>query len=441
MTIKKILLENNLDEQEVSGWITSIRGNKNIVFIVINDGSTIENLQLVIKNNTEEVLKWTIGSAIWAKGNIISSLGKEQTKELNVKEINLLGKADIDYPIQKNEINLETLRDLPHVRHRTNLLRTVMLVRSTLAFEIHNFFEKEDFLFLHSPILTSNDGEGAGEVFEISDKEDDLFFNKKANLTVTGQLHAESYALGYKKVYTFGPAFRAEKSNTTKHAAEFWMIEPEVAFYDLKKIIKLADDLLKTIIAKTMKKLPKEFAFLDEKSGNKLIKNLELFLNNEIKCLEYKDAIEILQKNKDIFENKDIFFGLDLNTEHEKFLANDYANGPIAIINYPKEIKAFYMHNNKDEKTVAAFDILVPGIGELVGGSQREQDINKLIKRLDEIGINKDELNWYLDLRRFGNPGSAGFGLGFERLIMYVCGVENIRDVIPYPRTVRNIKM
>ncbi|MGL4343207.1 MAG: asparagine--tRNA ligase [Metamycoplasmataceae bacterium] len=442
MNIKDIFLSNEIDFQTwIKGWIVTNRGNKNIRFIELNDGSTILNIQLVIKNNLEEIEKWTIGSAINVYGKIIKSKGKEQDKEIEVEKIELLSLASNEFPIQKNEINLETLRENLHVRHRTTLIKAVMLIRSTLSQEIHSFFRNENFLYMHSPILTSNDGEGAGETFIVNDSSKTMFFNKQANLAVTGQLHAESYALGFKKVYTFGPTFRAEHSNTTKHAAEFWMIEPEVSFYKLADIIKLADRMLKYVIKNTIDKNKAEFKFLDEKSNNELIKKLNLFLNNELKILDYKEAINVLEKVKNNFENKDIFFGMDLNTEHEKYLANEFAKGPIAIINYPKEIKAFYMHLNEDNKTVAAFDLLVPGIGELIGGSQRENSIIKLKERLTELKIDEKELNWYIDLRKFGNAGSSGFGLGFERLVMYVCGIENIRDSIPYPRTTKNIKM
>lgn len=442
MNVKSILAKEKNDyEVLIKGWVLANRGNKKIRFISLNDGSTISNLQIVIKKNIEEIEEITIGSSIEVEGQVINSQGSGQKYELIATKIKLVSLADKDYPIQKNEINLETLRDNLHLRHRTSILRSVMLIRSTLSQEIHSFFNDNDFLYMHSPIITSNDGEGAGETFVVDDSTKEMFFGKKANLSVTGQLHAEAYATGYKKVYTFGPTFRAEHSNTTKHAAEFWMLEVEVAFYKLKDIIFFADKLLKKIISNTIKKHKAEFDFLDQKSNNNLLKNLNLFLETPLQTLDYSDAIKILEKNKSKFENQNIYFGLDLDTEHEKFLANEYAKGPVAIINYPKEIKAFYMFLNEDKKTVAAFDLLVPGIGELIGGSEREIDIKKLIERIQEINIDKDELKWYLDIRRFGNPGSSGFGLGFERLVMYVCGIENIRDSIPFPRTTKNLKM
>lgn len=443
MDIKKILLTKKIDfEVEICGWIVANRGNNKIRFIELNDGSTISSLQAVLKNNLAEVEKWTIGSALKLKGKIIASEAKGQEKELQVESAQLLALADKDFPIQKNEISFEVLRENLHLRHRTNIFRAIMLIRSTLAKEIHNFFDSRNFLYMHSPIITSNDGEGAGETFTIADlSSKEPFFNAKASLTVTGQLHAESYAIGFGKVYTFGPTFRAERSNTKKHAAEFWMLEPEVAFFNLKDIVNFSDEMLKYVIKNTIEKHRAEFEYLNLKSENSLFKNLNLFLNNALKVLDYQDAIKILQKNKNRFENQDIFYGLDLNTEHEKYLADVYAKGPIAIINYPKDIKAFYMYQNNDNKSVACFDLLVPGIGELIGGSQREINIEKLEKRISELGIDKKELQWYLDLRRFGDSGSAGFGLGFERLVMYVCGIENIRDVIPYPRTNKNLKM
>ncbi len=445
MNIKKLFK----NEQEVKailikGWITANRGNPKIRFLNINDGSSVTSLQVVIKPEVvgfEEIDKWRIGSAISIFGDFIKTSGGLQNFEFQAQTISLLSLTDEDFPIQKQEINLETLREIPHARHRTNLFRSIMLIRSTLSKEIHNFFDDKDFLYMHSPIITSNDGEGAGEAFVVDDESKDEFFSKKATLSVTGQLHAESYAIGFQKVYTFGPTFRAENSNTKKHAAEFWMLEPEVAFYELNDIIKLSDEMLKTVITNTIAKHPEEFAFLNDKNDNELLKSLNLFLDNPLKTLDYKDAIEILKNAKIDFENSKIEFGMDLSTEHEKYLAEIYSKGPVAIINYPKDFKAFYMHLNTDNKTVSAFDLLVPGIGELIGGSQREVRLDVLKSRMKSLNIDEDDLQWYLDLRRFGDSGSAGFGLGFERLVMYVTGVENIRDVIPYPRTPGNLKM
>ncbi|MBD5422907.1 MAG: asparagine--tRNA ligase [Mycoplasma sp.] len=444
-TFKEIIsYYENFKEIIINGWLVSNRGNTKIRFITLNDGSTIENIQVVLNGerfDLEEISKWKIGSAIKVKGIYKSTPNAKQSCEIEAIEAQNISPTDDSFPIQKQEINLETLREMPHVRHRTNYFRAVMLIRSTLAKEIHNFFDSEDFLYVHTPIITSNDGEGAGEQFVVDDENKEPFFSKKATLAVTGQLQGESYATGFKKIYTFGPTFRAEKSNTKRHAAEFWMIEPEVAFYNLNDIIGLADRMLKYVIKKTMDKHPKEFQFLDDKSDNKLIAQLNDFLNSDIKIVEYSDAIEILKKADVKFEDNNIRFGLDLATEHEKYLTDIYFKSPIAIINYPKEFKAFYMYLNDDEKTVAAFDLLVPGIGELIGGSQREVDINKLISRMEYYNISISEMQWYLDLRKFGDAGSAGFGIGFERLVMFVTGVENIRDSIPFPRTFGNLKM
>ena len=429
---------------EVKCWISSNRGNNKIRFISLNDGSTVDNLQIVLSNeqfNLEEVAKWKIGSAIIVKGQFKLPPQAPQPCEIKAVEAQNIGPTDDDYPIQRQEINLETLREIPHVRHRTNYLRSIMLIRSTLAQEIHKFFEKKDFIYVHTPIITSNDGEGAGEQFIVDDENKEPFFSKKATLAVTVQLHDEAYATGFSKIYTFGPTFRAEKSNTKRHAAEFWMIEPEVAFYNLNQIIQLANELLKNVIKNTIKKHPKEFQFLDEKSNHTLIKQLNHFLNSELQIIEYQKAIEILQKADVQFEDNNIHFGLDLATEHEKYLTDVYFKAPVAIINYPKEFKAFYMYLNDDGKTVAAFDLLVPGVGELIGGSQREADCHKLIERMKYYNISEQDMKWYLDLRKFGDAGSAGFGIGFERLVMYVTGVENIRDAIPFPRTFGNLKM
>ncbi|WP_406616844.1 asparagine--tRNA ligase [Mycoplasmopsis adleri] len=431
---------------DIRGWVVSNRGNKKIRFISINDGSTVESLQVTIKDEKFDfdlLDQIHLGAAVRVKGNIVLTPKAQQPLELLASKFELLANAENDYPIQKQEINLETLREIPHVRHRTNILRSVMLIRSALAQEIHSYFEKHGFLYFNAPIITSNDGEGAGELFYVNDenKEAPFFGNKNATLGVTGQLHAESYALGFKKVYTFAPTFRAEHSNTKKHAAEFWMVEPEMAFYDLDDAIRLADDLLKTIIKNTMKKCPNEFKYLNENVDQTLIKRLEDFIKTKLTVMDYRDALVELNKVKDIFDNKNIEFGLDFGTEHERYLAEQVVKGPVAITNFPKSFKAFYMHQNNDGQTVAAFDLLVPGIGELIGGSQREVRYDKLLQRALEIGISQEELQWYLDLRRFGDAGSAGFGIGFERLVMYVTCVDNIRDVIPYPRTSGNIKM
>lgn len=443
--IKHLLkTEKDFNSISLNGWLVSNRGNTKIRFLTINDGSTTTNIQIVLtsdKFDLEEIEKWKTGSAIFVEGDLKQTPNSKQSCEIKATNIQNIAPTDDSYPIQKQEMNMETLREIPHVRHRTNVLRAVMLIRSTLAKEIHNFFDSEDFLYMHSPLITSNDGEGAGEAFIVDDENKEYFFGKKATLAVTGQLQAESYAIGFEKVYTFGPTFRAEKSNTKKHAAEFWMIEPEVAFYKLDDVIKLADRMLKQVIKKTIDKHPDEFKILNDRQEGKLLESINKFLKNELQILDYSKAIEILKQANVEFEEKNIEFGLDLATEHEKYLADIHCQGPVAIINYPKDFKAFYMYLNDDNKTVAAFDLLVPGIGELIGGSQREVDINKLKDRMTYYNISHEEMQWYLDLRKFGDAGSAGFGLGFERLVMYVTGVDNIRDSIPYPRTFGNLRM
>ncbi|WLP85960.1 asparagine--tRNA ligase [Mycoplasma seminis] len=450
-SIKKIILKpgfyDTWTDVTVEGWVSSNRGNKKIRFIEVNDGSTIKNLQVVFKGenfdfNILDSLK--PGSAIVVKGSLHATPDAPQPIEMIATQLVGYKKVDEDYPIQSQEMNLETLREIPHLRHRTNLLRAIMLIRSTLAQEIHKYFIAKDFYLMASPIITSNDGEGAGETFLVSDNESqDPFFGKakKATLGVTGQLHGESYAVGMKKIYTFAPTFRAEKSNTKRHLAEFWMIEPEVAFYDLLQTIELADDMLKVVIRNTMAKNRMELEYLDSISNNGLIDRLNHFVETPLKVVDYADAIEELKKVRDIFENKDIEFGLDLGSEHERYLTEKVYNAPVAIINFPKDFKAFYMKQNDDGRTVAAFDLLVPGVGELVGGSQRESDYDKLLTRVRELGIDEKDLEWYLNLRRYGHMLTSGFGLGFERLVMYVTGTENIREAIPYPRTTGSIKM
>ncbi|MGY6172198.1 asparagine--tRNA ligase [Candidatus Mycoplasma pogonae] len=448
LTIREILLNAekfNETNVEFRAWVAFNRGNAAIRFLNINDGTTVENLQVVLKAESihlEEVAEARMGAAVYVSGQLKLTLNMPQPIEMTATVFKLLRNTDLDFPIQKKEITLETLRDLPHLRHRTSLIKAAMLIRSTLFQELHAFFQKKNYLLMSSPLITSNDGEGAGETFEVITSERD-FFGKdiKATLGVTGQLHAESYAIGFGKVYTFGPAFRAENSHTKKHASEFWMLEPEVAFFELKDVIKLADEMLKTVIRKTLEINKLEFDYLESKVEPELRQKLQLFLDNELQYIEYKDAIIKLAEVKERFEEQNIHFGMDLGTEHERYLAEELFKGPVAVINYPKEFKAFYMYQNQDGQTVAAFDLLVPGIGELIGGSQREASYDKLLQRIEELNLPAEELQWYLDLRRFGDSGSAGFGLGFERFVMYVTGINNIRDVIPFPRTPNNLKM
>ncbi|MEA4162427.1 asparagine--tRNA ligase [Mycoplasma sp. 4404] len=449
-SIKKILLRpeffDGWTDVTIKGWVSSNRGNKKIRFIEVNDGSTISNLQVVFKGEAFDfdLLDQTKpGSAIIIKGSLHATPNAPQPIELVATEVTVK-KVDEDYPIQNQEINLETLREIPHLRHRTNLIKAIMLVRSTLAHEIHKYFISKEFFLMASPIITSNDGEGAGETFIVSDNESkDPFFgkSKKATLGVTGQLHGESYAIGMNKIYTFAPTFRAENSNTKRHLAEFWMIEPEVAFYNLFDVIHLADDMLKVVVRNTLAKNKTEIEYLDKVTNNGLIKRLEHFVETPLKIIDYKEAIEELKKVADTFENKDIYFGLDLASEHEKYLTDKLYKAPVAVINFPKDFKAFYMKQNEDNKTVAAFDLLVPGVGEMIGGSERESDYDKLVTRVKELGIDQEDLQWYLDLRRFGHMLTSGFGIGFERLVMYVTGTENIRETIPYPRSNGSIKM
>ncbi|MGC7162169.1 asparagine--tRNA ligase [Metamycoplasma hominis] len=431
-------------ELTIEGWIISNRGNDKIRFITINDGSTIANMQLVVKGelaSKKEISEIAMGSAVSVIGKLHLTPEAMQPFELSVSKFLYINNPQEDFPIQKKETSLDFLREIPQLRHRTSLFRAIMLIRNSLMFEIHKYFQSKGFLNLSSPIITSNDGEGAGETLLVDDESKDYFFKQKAFLGVTGQLHAESYAEGFKKVYTFGPTFRAENSHTSRHLAEFWMMEPEVAFCDLKGIIEITDDMLKNVIANTLKNYPEEMKFLDSLQNNKLIESLNNFINKKLTIIEYKDVVENLKNYVDKFEEKDIFFGMDLASEHEKFLAENIIKGPVAVINYPKDIKAFYMYQNDDGKTVAAFDLLVPGIGELVGGSQRENRYQKLVDRINELKITQETLQWYLDLRRFGYAQSSGFGLGFERLVMYVTGTSNIRDVIPFPRVASSIKM
>ncbi|MHA3881056.1 asparagine--tRNA ligase [Metamycoplasma hominis] len=431
-------------ELTIEGWIISNRGNDKIRFITINDGSTIANMQLVVKGDLaskKEISEIAMGSAVSVIGKLHLTPEAMQPFELSVSKFLYINNPQEDFPIQKKETSLDFLREIPQLRHRTSLFRAIMLIRNSLMFEIHKYFQSKGFLNLSSPIITSNDGEGAGETLLVDDESKDYFFKQKAFLGVTGQLHAESYAEGFKKVYTFGPTFRAENSHTSRHLAEFWMMEPEVAFCDLKGIIEITDDMLKNVIANTLKNCPEEMKYLDSLQNNKLIESLNNFINKKLTIIEYKDVVENLKNYVDKFEEKDIFFGMDLASEHEKFLAENIVKGPVAVINYPKDIKAFYMYQNDDGKTVAAFDLLVPGIGELVGGSQRENRYQKLVDRINELKITQETLQWYLDLRRFGYAPSSGFGLGFERLVMYVTGTSNIRDVIPFPRVAGSIKM
>ncbi len=455
-TIKNLNTNFSKTKEEVTlqGWVKTNRSQKEFGFINFNDGSTLGNLQIVYDKslrNFEEISKFRVGSSLTVKGKVVLTPELKQPYEIKASEIILEGDSLEDFPIQPKRHSREFLREKAHLRPRTNLFNAVFRVRSLLAFAIHDFFRKNDFIYVHSPIITASDAEGAGEMFQVTtldlanipktkDGKIDFskdFFGKHTNLTVSGQLEAEVFAMAFKKVYTFGPTFRAENSNTTKHASEFWMIEPEVAFSDLNDNMKLTEDMIKYIISYVLEHAKEEMQFFDEFVYPGKLKQLNDLVNSKIHVCEYKDAIEILQKSNVQFENK-AFYGGDLATEHEKYLTDVHFKAPVFVTNWPKEIKAFYMRLNDDGKTVAAMDLLVPGSGELVGGSQREERLNLLVSRMEEMNVPAKDLYWYLDLRKYGGNKHAGFGLGFERLIMYVTGVENIRDVIPFPRTPKN---
>lgn len=442
---------NDLDKQEISliGRVRSNRQGKKVSFLIINDGTTFEDTQVVYKEdlkNYEEINGARVSAIVEVKGIVVLTPNKKQQFEIEANKIIILDQAVEDYPLQKKEHSLEFLREIAHLRARTKTFNAIFKIRSELAFAIHKFFNKKGFVYVNTPIITENDAEGAGESFIVTtvtngDYQKD-FFEKKACLTVSGQLNGEAYAQAFKSIYTFGPTFRAENSNTTKHAAEFWMIEPELAFGDLYDDINLIGNMIKFLINYVFEKCQKELEFCDKNLEPGLIEKLKKVMHSDPIVMDYKEAIKVLQdavKNGHDFEIKDIEFGLDLSTEHERYICEVYNKAPTFVTNYPKEIKAFYMKQNDDGKTVAAVDLLVPGIGELVGGSQREENYDKLISRCNELNINIKDLKWYLDLRKYGYYRSCGFGLGFERLVMYVTGASNIRDAIPFPRTPKNL--
>ncbi|MDB4263352.1 asparagine--tRNA ligase [Flavobacteriaceae bacterium] len=454
----------------VQGWVRTFRANR---FIALNDGSTIDNLQCVVdfERLEESLLKQiTTSAALHLEGTLVESQGSGQKVELQVEKITLLGASDPEkYPIQPKKHSLEFLREKAHLRVRTTTFSSVMRVRSALAFAVHEFFQEEGFFYVNTPIITGSDAEGAGEMFHVStldpknppltesgdiDYKSD-FFGKETNLTVSGQLEAEAYALGLGDVYTFGPTFRAENSNTTRHLAEFWMIEPEMAFYDLNDNMDLAEKFITSVLKKVLSRCEKDLLFLEERFNNEekskpqlerspmgLLEKIRFVVENDFKRVSYTEAYEILRNSKPNKKKKFQFpiteWGVDLQSEHERYLVEKHFNCPVILYDYPANIKAFYMRRNDDEKTVRAMDILFPGIGEIVGGSQREERLEVLEKRIEEMGIDKKELWWYLDLRRFGSVPHSGFGLGFERLVQFTTGMNNIRDVIPFPRTPQN---
>ncbi|MCR4950857.1 MAG: asparagine--tRNA ligase [Solobacterium sp.] len=432
---------------QLQGWIRTNRAGKNVSFIALNDGTYFQNAQVVYSSDTlpnyAEVSKYLTGTAISVIGRYVVTPDARQPFEIQAAEINLEGECGASYPLQKKRHSFEYLREIGHLRPRTNTFSAVFRVRSALAMAIHQFFQEQGFVYVNTPIITGNDAEGAGECFTVTTRGDqnyeEDFFGKHASLTVSGQLQGEAFALAFRDIYTFGPTFRAENSNTTTHAAEFWMIEPEMAFADLEYDMDVIEDMLKYCIDYVMETCPEEMKFFNERIDTTLLERLNHVRNSEFRRMPYTEAIELL-KNADVkFENSNIYWGMDLNTEHERYITEKVVKGPTFLINYPEEIKAFYMRRNDDGKTVAACDLLVPGVGELVGGSQREERLDILEKKMDDLGMNKETLEWYLDLRRYGGCQHAGFGLGFERLVMYVTGMENIRDVIPFARTPRNL--
>ena len=435
----------------VSGWVRTVRDSKAFAFIELNDGSFFKNLQIVLDESVpdfREVVKVTLGSAIEVAGTLKLTPEAKQPFELKASRVTVVGMAAADYPLQKKRHTVEYLRTQAHLRPRTNLFSAVFRIRSVAAQSIHRFFADQDFVYVHTPLITASDCEGAGEMFRVTTldidnpprdeqghvKVSEDFFGKPANLTVSGQLNVEAFCMAFRNVYTFGPTFRAEKSNTQRHAAEFWMIEPEIAFADLSDDMALAEAMVRYVIADVMKRCPEELEFLNIFVDKGLIDRLTHVRDSDFARVTYTEAIEILKNSGEHFEYG-AYWGMDMQTEHERYLAEKHFGRPVCVYNYPKEIKAFYMKQNDDGKTVAAVDVLVPGIGELMGASQREDRLDVLEARMDELGLDRESYWWYLELRKYGSTPHAGFGLGFERLIMYLTGVSNIRDVLPFPRT------
>ena len=441
-------------EITISGWVKTVRDSKNFGFIELNDGSFFKNIQIVFDdklNNFEEIRKLTISSSLEVTGNFVKTENAKQAFEIHAKSIKILNIADSSYPLQKKRHTFEYLRTIAHLRPRANTFNAVFRVRSVLAYAIHKFFQERGFVYVNTPLITGSDCEGAGEMFNVNsfdlnnvpktDKGDvdysKDFFGKPAHLTVSGQLNVETYAFAFRNVYTFGPTFRAENSNTVKHAAEFWMIEPEMCFADLKDDMDLAEDMLKYIIKYVLENCPEEMEFFNNFVDKTLLERLNNVINSDFGRISYTDAVKELEKHNDEFEFK-VSWGIDLQTEHERFLSEKIFKKPVFVTDYPKDIKAFYMKQNPDGKTVAAADLLAPGIGEIIGGSQREDDLQVLKDKIKEFGLNEEDYLWYEDLRKYGSAEHSGFGLGFERMIMYVTGMQNIRDVIPFPRTPKN---
>lgn len=454
VTVKKLYREDKAfygQKVQVSGWVRTLRASNAFGFIELNDGTFFKNLQVVFDtklNNFKDISKLPISSSIRVSGTIVETPDAKQPFEIHAETVEVEGLSSADYPLQKKRHTFEYLRTIAHLRPRSNAFSAVFRVRSVAAYAIHKFFQERDFVYTHTPIITASDAEGAGEMFHVTtldianppktkegaiDFSED-FFSKSANLTVSGQLNAECYALAFRNVYTFGPTFRAENSNTARHAAEFWMIEPEIAFADLKDDMALAEDMLKYIIKYVMNECPEELEFFNSFIDKTLLERLNHVVDSEFGKVTYTEAVEMLKKSNKQFDYP-VEWGIDLQTEHERYLTEELFKKPVFVTDYPKEIKAFYMRMNEDGKTVAAMDCLVPGIGEIIGGSQREERLDILEKRMEELGLEKEDYWWYLELRKFGGTKHSGFGLGFERLIMYITGMQNIRDVIPFPRT------
>ncbi len=460
MTIREIYKNSEQflnKEVKLGGWIRSIRGSKHFGFLVLHDGTFFKPIQVVYEEklaNFQVISKMNVGAAVIVEGILVPTPQAKQPFEIQATSVTLEGASAPDYPLQKKRHSLEYLRTISHLRPRTNTFQAVFRIRSMAAYAIHQFFQERGFVYVHTPLITASDCEGAGEMFQVTtldlnnipkDKEEKVdftqdFFGKPTNLTVSGQLNAETFAQAFRNTYTFGPTFRAENSNTARHAAEFWMIEPEMAFADLKDDMEVAEAMLKYVISYVMENAPEEMDFLNQFVDKGLKDRLNHVLNAEFGHVTYTEAVEILEKHNDEFEYK-VSWGTDLQTEHERYLTEEVFKRPVFVTDYPKEIKAFYMKLNQDGKTVAAMDCLVPGIGEIIGGSQREDDYDLLRKRMEEVGLDEENYQFYLDLRKYGSTHHSGFGLGFERCVMYLTGISNIRDAIPFPRTVNNCEL
>ena len=444
-------------EVTIAGWVRSVRASNAFGFMVINDGTCFTTIQVVMNNdldNYKELSKVNVGAAVIVKGTLVATPDAKQPFEIQASAIEVEGDSDSDYPLQKKRHGFEFLRTIAHLRPRTNTFAAVFRVRSLTAFAIHQFFVEKGFVYVHTPIITGSDAEGAGEMFRVTTMPpmnppvteegnvnyNEDFFGTEANLTVSGQLNVETYAMAFRNVYTFGPTFRAENSNTPRHAAEFWMIEPEMAFADLNDDMEIAEEMIKYIIKYVTEHAPEEMAFFNKFIDKGLLERLDNVVKSEFAKVTYTEAVELLQKSGKEFEYP-VTWGSDLQTEHERYLTEEVYKKPVFVIDYPKDIKAFYMKLNDDNKTVAAMDLLVPGVGEIIGGSQREDDLDVLLSRMDELGLDQEDYWWYLDLRKYGGTRHAGFGLGFERMIMYMTGMSNIRDVVSFPRTVNNLEI